>query len=184
MKKTVQLRIKKMAEEQVSRCGYLWGHFQLSTWNKEGSSLSSILPTLIFSFLSQIKRGREQNREPEGDMPEGEPDMVVRRMEMMKMGQGELGNAGRGTGGDVDEQVEMRAVILRGILQKPGRTRQIKNQRKMMNKRKMKKGVRVGKAKMRRNRTKRLIRKGKKKRPTRRKRTKRNQDLGNSIYIY
>lgn len=78
----------------------------------------------------------------------------------------------------------MRAVILRGILQKPGRTRQIKNQRKVMNKRKMKKGVRVGKAKMRRNRTKRLIRKGRKKRPTRRKRTKRNQDLGNSIYRY
>lgn len=117
-------------------------------------------------------------------MEEEEPGMVVRRMEMMKMEQGELGNAGKETGEDGAEQVEMRAVILRGILQKPGRTRQIKNQRKMVKKRKMKKGVRVGKAKMRRNRTKRLIRKGRKKRPTRRKRTKRNQDLGNFIYTY
>lgn len=117
-------------------------------------------------------------------MPEGEPGVVMRRMRMMKMGQGELGIAGTETVEDGDEQLEMRAVILMQTLQKPGRTRQIRNLRKMVKKRKMRKGVKVGKAKMRRNRTKSLIRKGKKRRPTRRKKTKRNQDLGNSVNYF
>lgn len=51
-------------------------------------------------------------------MLEGEPDVVVRKMEMMKMNQGDLGIAGTETGEDGDGQVEMRAVILMGILQK------------------------------------------------------------------
>lgn len=117
-------------------------------------------------------------------MPEGEPGVVVRRMRMMKMGQGELGIADTETVEDGDEQLEMKAVILMGTLQKPGRTRQIRNPGKMMKRRKMRKEVKVGKAKMRRNKTKSLIRKGKKRRLTRRKKTKRNQDLGNSVFFF
>lgn len=116
-------------------------------------------------------------------MQEGEPGVVVRRMRMTKMGQGELGIAGTETVEDGDKQLERRAVILMGTLKKPGRMRQIRNPRKVM-KRKMRKEVKVVKAKMRRNRTKSLIRKGKKRRPTRRKKTKRNQDLGNSVNYF
>lgn len=132
----------------------------------------------MFFNQSQIKGGREQHQEPEGHMPEGETGMVMRRMRMMTLGLGELGIAGTGTV-DGDEQLEMRPVILIWTLKKPGRIRQIRNPRKMMKKRKMRKGVKVGKVKMRRKGTKRLIKKGKKRRPTRRKKTKRNQDQGN-----
>jgi len=113
-------------------------------------------------------------------MPEGEPGVVVMRVRMTKMGRGELVIADTETAEDGDEHLEMRAVILMGTLQKPGRTRQIRNPRKMMKMRKMRKGrIKLGKAKMRRKRIKSLIRKGKKRRPTRKKKTKRNQDLGN-----
>lgn len=160
--------------------------FWLSVWTTEGKGLPLTYCLLSCTFFnpSQIKGGREQHQELEGDMPEGEPGVVMRRMRMMKMGQGELGIAGTETVEDGDEQLEMRAVILMQTLQKPGRTRQIRNLRKMVKKRKMRKGVKVGKAKMRRNRTKSLIRKGKKRRPTRRKKTKRNQDLGNSVNYF
>lgn len=110
-------------------------------------------------------------------MPEGETGMVMRRMRMMKMGEGELGIAD--TEAVDEDELEMKPVILIWNLQKPGRIRQIRNPRKMMKKRKMRKGVKAGKVKMRRKGTKSLIKKGKKRRPTRRKRTKRNQDQGN-----
>lgn len=116
-------------------------------------------------------------------MPEGETGVVMRRMRMMKMGQGELGIAGTETV-DEDEQLEMRPVILIWNLQKQERTRQIRNPRKMMKKRKMRKGVKMGRVKMRRKWTKRLIKKGKKRRPTRRKKTKRNQDQGNEVIFF
>lgn len=131
----------------------------------------------MFFNQSQIKGGRKQHQEPDGHMPEGETGMVMRRMRMMKMGEGELGIAG--TEAVDEDELEMKPVILIWNLQKPGRIRQIRNPRKMMKKRKMRKGVKAGKVKMRRKGTKSLIKKGKKRRPTRRKRTKRNQDQGN-----
>lgn len=111
-------------------------------------------------------------------MAEGETGMVMRRMRMMSVGLGELGIGGT-EAADEDEQLEMRLVILIWNLKKPGRIRKIRNPRKMIKKRKMRKGVKAGKVKMRRKGTKSLIKKGKKRRPTRRKKTKRNQDQGN-----
>lgn len=137
----------------------------------------------MFFNKSQIKGGREQHQEPEERMPEGETNTVMRRMRMMKMGQGELDIAGTETV-DEDEQLEMRPVILIWSLQKPGRIKQIKNPRKMMKKMKMRKGVKVGKVKVRRKGTKSLTKKGKKRRPTRRKKTKRNQDQGNCLVFF